>query len=86
MLILPPTPGAHNNKHRNKKSPKKNVTAINFSEEGIRKLNKVAKKEKLKIMAYVSDTKLYLQNCEKSDAIFTINVLQFISETLYEIA
>jgi tellurite methyltransferase len=57
-----------------------NVTAIDFSEEGIRKLNEFAKKEKLKIKADVSDVKSYLQNCEKFDAIFAMNVLQFIDE------
>ncbi len=54
------------------------VTAIDFSEEGIKKLNEFAKKENLKIKADVSDVKSYLQDCEKFDAIFAMNVLQFI--------
>jgi len=57
-----------------------NVTAIDFSEEGIRKLNAFAKKEKLNIKTDVSDVKSYLQDCEKFDAIFAMNVLQFIDE------
>ena len=57
-----------------------NVTAIDFSEEGIKKLNKFAKKEKLKIKTDVSNVKSYLQDCEKFDAIFAMNVLQFIDE------
>ncbi len=57
-----------------------NVVAIDFSEEGIRKLNEFAQKEKLKIKADVSDVKSYLQDCEKFEAIFAMNVLQFIDE------
>jgi len=57
-----------------------NVTSIDFSEEGIRKLNEFAKKEKLKIKADVSNVKSYLQDCEKFDAIFAMNVLQFIDK------
>ncbi len=56
------------------------VTAVDFSEEGIRKLNEFAKKEKLEITADVSDVKSYLQDCKKLDAIFAMNILQFIDE------
>ena len=56
------------------------VTAIDFSKEGIRKLNEFAKKEKLKIKAHVSDLKSYLEDCDKFDAIFAINILQFIDQ------
>lgn len=56
------------------------VVAVDFSEEGIRKLNEFAKKEKLNIKADVSDLKSYLQDCKKFDAIFALNVLQFIDE------
>ena len=55
-----------------------NVTAVDFSEKGIRKLNDFAKKEKLDITTDVSDIKSYLEDCEKFDAIFVMNVLQFI--------
>jgi tellurite methyltransferase len=57
-----------------------NVTAIDFSEEGIKKLKEFAKKEKLKIKTEVSDAKSYLQDCEIFDAIFVMNVFQFIEE------
>jgi len=57
-----------------------NVTAIDFSEVGIKKLNEFAKKEKLKIKTDVSDVKSYLQDCEKFEAIFAMNVLQFIDQ------
>jgi tellurite methyltransferase len=55
------------------------VSAVDISKEGIKKLNEFAKKEKLKINTTVSDLKSYLQNCETFDAIFGINVLQFIN-------
>jgi len=57
-----------------------NVTAIDVSEEGIKKLSEFAKKEKLKIKADVSEIKSYLEDCEEFDAIFAMNVLQFIDE------
>lgn len=57
-----------------------NVVAVDYSEEGIRKLNEFAQKEKLKIKVDVSDVKSYLQDCEKFDAIFAMNILQFIDE------
>ncbi len=57
-----------------------NVIAIDFSEEGIRKLNEFTKKEKLNITTDVLDVKSYLEDCEKFDAIFAMNVLQFIDE------
>lgn len=56
------------------------VTAIDFSEEGIKKLNKFAKKEKLNIKADVSDVETYLQDCGEFDAIFAMDVLQFIDQ------
>jgi tellurite methyltransferase len=56
------------------------VVAVDFSKEGIRKLKKFAKNEKLKIKADVSNVKSYLQNCKKFDAIFAMNILQFIDE------
>ena len=56
------------------------VTAIGSSEEGIRKLEKFAEKEKLKIKSGFSDLKSHLQDCKKFDAILAINVLQFIDE------
>ena len=40
----------------------------------------LAKKEKLNIMADVSDVKPFMQDCEKFDAIFAMNVLQFIDQ------
>jgi len=57
-----------------------NVTAIDISKEGIKKLKEFAKKEKLKIKAEVSDVKSYLQDCERFDAIIVMYVLQFIDE------
>jgi tellurite methyltransferase len=56
------------------------VTAIDISHEGIEKLKKFAEKEKLKIKTNTSDIKEYLRNCRKFDAIFAMNVLQFIDE------
>lgn len=56
------------------------VTAVDSSQEGINKLNIFAKQEGLDIQAEVSDIRLYLQHCEIFDAIFAINVLQFIDE------
>ena len=56
------------------------VTAVDISKTGIKKLQEFAKKEKLKITADVSNVKSYLQDCEKFDAIFAMNVLQFIDE------
>ncbi|NOY15198.1 MAG: methyltransferase domain-containing protein [bacterium] len=56
------------------------LTAIDIAEEGIKKLKKFAKKENLNINAYVSDVKSYLKNCQEFDAIFGINVLQFIDQ------
>ncbi len=56
------------------------VTSVDFSERGIRKLNEFAKKEKLDILTEVSDIKSYLKNCEGYDAIFAINLLQFIDK------
>jgi tellurite methyltransferase len=56
------------------------ITSIDISKTGIKKLKKFAKKEKLNIKANISDIKSYLENCEKFDAIFGINVLQFIDQ------
>lgn len=56
------------------------VTCVDISKEGIKKLQNFAKKEKLKIKAYVSDAELYLNSCEEFDAIFCINILQFINQ------
>ncbi len=58
------------------------VTAIDISEKGIKKLNEFAQKEKLKIKADVSYIKSYLHDCEKFDAIFAMNVLQFIDKKI----
>ncbi len=57
-----------------------NVTSVDVSKEGITKLKEFAKKEKLNITTVVSNVKPYLKDCEKFDAIFAINVLQFINE------
>ncbi len=57
-----------------------NVSAVDISEEGIRKLKKNSRKEKLKIKTDVSDVKSYLQDCEKFDAIIAMNILQFIDQ------
>jgi len=56
------------------------VTAIDISKAGIIKLKEFAKRKKLSIKAYISDVKSYLENCDKFDAIFAINVLQFIDQ------
>lgn len=56
------------------------VTAVDLSEEGIKKLKKFAKKEKLKIKTEVSDIKSYLANCKKFDVILAMNILQFIDQ------
>ncbi len=55
-----------------------NVTAVDISDEGIKKLKEFAKKEKLKITANVSDIKSYLEDCDRFNAIFGINILKFI--------
>jgi len=57
-----------------------NITAIDVAEEGIKKLKEFAEKKKLKIKADSSDIKSYLENCGEFDAIFAMNVLQFIDE------
>jgi tellurite methyltransferase len=57
-----------------------NITAIDFSKEGIKKLKSFAKKEDLKIKTIILNINSYLDNCEKFDAIFTIHILQFINE------
>ncbi len=56
------------------------VTAIDISEKGIKKLNKFAEKGNLNVKASISDIGSYLENCDKFDAIFAINVLQFIDQ------
>ena len=56
------------------------VTAVDSSEKGIEKLNEFAEKESLQIKTSVADVCYFLKNCDKFDAIFGINVLQFISE------
>jgi len=56
------------------------VTAIDISKTGIIKLKDFSKKEKLKIKAKVSDIKSYLNKCKTFDAIYAINILQFIDE------
>ena len=61
------------------------VTAVDSSQEGIHKLISFAKQEGLDIQAEVSDIRLYLQHCEIFDAIFAINVLQFIDgDTIFD--
>lgn len=55
------------------------VTAIDISKVGIDKLNEFSKKENLKIKAEVSDVNSFLDKCEDFDAIYAINVLQFIN-------
>lgn len=62
------------------------VTAIDISDVGIKKLKEFVKKEKLKIKADVSDIKSYLNDCGEFDAIFGINILQFIdSKNIFSI-
>ena len=56
------------------------ITAIDLSKEGIRKVQELAKEEKIKIKTKVSEIQSYLKNCKKFDAVFAINVLQFIDE------
>jgi len=55
-----------------------NVTSVDISEVFINKLKDFAKKENLKIKADVSNANNFLDNCEEFDAIFCINILQFI--------
>ncbi len=56
------------------------VTAVDISEGGIKKLKEFARKEKLKIKTDVSDIKSFLNDCDRFDAIFCMNILQFIDK------
>jgi len=56
------------------------VSSIDISEVGIKKLQDFAKKEKLKIKAEVCGANSFLDVCEEFDAIFCMNVLQFIDQ------
>jgi tellurite methyltransferase len=55
------------------------VTAVDSSEKGIEKLNEFAKKESLEIKTSVADICDFIKDCDQFDAIFGINVLQFIN-------
>jgi len=57
-----------------------NLTAVDISEKGIEKTNKFAKENNLKIKTEISNIKDYLNKSKKFDAIYAINVLQFIPE------
>lgn len=56
------------------------VTAVDKSEIGINKLSNLSEKENLKIKKCVSDAQLFLNDCGNFDAIYAINVLQFIDQ------
>lgn len=56
------------------------VTSADISETGINKLKDFANKENLKIKTSIANAKEYLDDCENFDAIFCMNVLQFIDE------
>jgi tellurite methyltransferase len=56
------------------------VTAVDSSEKGIEKLNEFAKKESLEIKTSVADICDFIKYGDQFDAIFGINVLQFINK------
>ena len=56
------------------------VTSVDISKVGIRKLQNLSKKEKINLEATVSNIDSYLNNCKKFDAIYCMNVLQFINK------
>jgi tellurite methyltransferase len=56
------------------------VNSVDVSKAGIEKLQDFAEKEGLKIEAHVSDAGLFLNSCENFDAVFCINMLQFIEQ------
>ena len=51
------------------------VTSVDISKVGIRKLQNLSKKEKINLEATVSNIDSYLNNCKKFDAIYCMNVL-----------
>ncbi|MCX6774158.1 MAG: methyltransferase domain-containing protein [Candidatus Micrarchaeota archaeon] len=56
------------------------INSVDVSGVGIKKLQDFAEKEGLMIEAQVSDAGLFLNNCENFDAVFCINMLQFIKQ------
>ena len=56
------------------------VTSVDVSEVGIKKLKNIIKKEKLSIKTYILDLKSFLDSCYNFKAIFCINSLQFINQ------
>lgn len=57
-----------------------NVTAVDISKVGIKKLKYFTKKEELKIKCVVSDIKCFLDTSDDFDVIFGMNVLQFMTQ------
>lgn len=57
-----------------------NVTSVDISVVGINKLQNCSIKNKLKIDAKISDINSFLKKCNNFDAIYCINILQFINK------
>lgn len=57
-----------------------NVTAVDASDVGIAKLEKLVQEKSLDIKTVISDIESFLDRCDSFDAIYCLNVLQFLSE------
>lgn len=56
------------------------VTAVDFSEVGIKKLTEYSIKENLKIQTQVSNIQSYIEDCGDFDAVLAMNALQFLKK------
>lgn len=62
------------------------VTSVDISEIGIKKLNQYSKINNLNIKTHISDIKSYLTKCESFDFIYAINILQLIDvKNVYDV-